>query len=75
MYTVENFPTKKAMKIAHAQAKLEERHPVEVYQPGGIFHTDGCPDGYHTVEGPHNPEPHTWWSRCKIEDGVIISIK
>lgn len=68
MYTDRNFKTKKAMKLA-----VENGDKVTVYQPGGMFPSKQ--DGQVTIEGPHYPEPHRWYSVVLIEDGAIVKVK
>lgn len=67
MYTDTNFKTKKALKEAVANGK-----EVTVYQPGGMFPSQR--DGETTVEGPHYPQPHSWYARVRIADGVIVKV-
>lgn len=64
MYTVRDFKTKKAVREA-----INSGDKVEVYQPGPF---EGQTTGTISIEGPHYPKPHTWYSRVKIKDGVII---
>ena len=68
MYTDINFKTKKALKDAVAMGKQ-----ITVYQPGGMFPSQQ--DGSVSLEGPHYPEPHKWYARATIKDGVILSVK
>lgn len=70
MYTDINFKTKKALKEAVASGKR-----VTYYQPGGFFSGEVPQNGTICVEGPHYPEPHRWYAECKVENGVIISVK
>lgn len=67
MYTRTNFRTKKALKEA---VKNGER--VEVFQPGP-FGPD-VKDGEGVVEGPHFPEPHRWYAKVIVEDGVVTKV-
>jgi hypothetical protein len=67
MYTVVNYPTKKAFKQAFALGT-----PIRVYQPGGIF--PGKTDGRAYLEGPHFPKPHSWYAAVDIKDGVVVKI-
>jgi hypothetical protein len=67
MYTVTNFPTKKALKEAVASGQH-----VEVYQPGPFG--GSVSDGDHSVEGPHYPKPHTWYARVRVKDSIIIKV-
>jgi hypothetical protein len=68
MYTTTNFRTKKALKQAVADGKR-----VEVYQPGP-FGSD-VRDGRHSCEGPHYPEPHSWYATVTVKDGIITGVK
>lgn len=69
MYTDINFKTKKALKEAVANGEK-----VTYYQPGP-FGGNEPQNGTICVEGPHYPEPHRWYAECKVENGVIISVK
>ena len=67
MYTDRNFKTKKALKEAVANGDQ-----VTVYSPGPF----PCPkDGNVALEGPHYPEPHRWYAKATLKDGVIIKVK
>lgn len=66
MYTVTNYPTKKALKAALAAGTT-----IEVYQPGPF---PGKTDGDVSLEGPHYPKPHTWYARARIKGGVVEKI-
>jgi hypothetical protein len=62
-YTVTNYRTKKQLKDEVA------RRDVPVYQPGPFG--PGVQDGVAAIEGPHYPEPHTWYAAVTIRNGVI----
>jgi hypothetical protein len=62
-YTVTNYRTKKQLKEEVA------RRDVHVYQPGPFG--PGVQDGEAAIEGPHYPEPHTWYAAVTIRNGVI----
>lgn len=67
MYTDINFKTKKALKEAVASGKQ-----LTCYSPGPF----DCPkDGEITVEGPHYPEPHRWYARVELRNGIIVKVK
>ena len=66
MYTDTNFKTKKALKEAVAAGER-----VTVFQPGPFPPTLNGPA---TVEGPHYPEPHTWYAQVEVSDGVITRV-
>ncbi len=65
MYTVKDYPTKKALRM-----DLDAGVEVAVYQPGpfGPF----AKDGNTCLEGPHYPQPHKWYASATIKDGVIV---
>ena len=66
-YVSPNFKTKKALKEAIASGKL-----VSVFSPGPF----GCnQNGYETIEGPHYPEPHRWYARVEVKDGIVAKVK
>ena len=67
MYTTKNYKTKKAL-IEDVKAGKK----VTVYQPGGLF--PGKMNGQITIEGPHYPEPHRFYARAVIKDGIIVRI-
>ncbi len=71
-YTRENFKSKKAAKEAIAASGGQG---VPAYQPGGMFHVDGLPDGMHTFEGPHYPKPHRWYGSGTVKDGMLLNLK
>lgn len=66
-YVDPNFRTKKALKEAVAAGK-----PVYVYSPGPF----GCKqNGTEYVEGPHEPEPHSWYAQVEVVDGKVTKVK
>lgn len=67
MYTVINYPSKKALREALARGTV-----VEVFQPGGMFASQT--DGDVSLEGPHYPKSHTWYARARIAGGRIVRI-
>lgn len=69
MYTTVNFRTKKQLKEAVAAGRK-----IGVYQPGP-FGGNEPTNGKVCVEGPHYPEPHRWYAECKLENGIIVSVK
>lgn len=68
MYTVENFKTKKALREAVMAGKI-----VTVFQPGP-FQGNEPSDGDVSVEGPHYPQPHKWYARVTLKDGVVVRV-
>lgn len=69
MYSDVNFKTKKALKEAVAAGKQ-----IGVYQPNNIFGTPIPQDGTVSIEGPHYPQPHTWYARVTLKDGYIVKV-
>jgi len=67
MYTEINYGTKKAFKEA-----FESGEPVHVFQPGGLF--PGTQTGRTALEGPHFPEPHSWYADVEVENYVVTKI-
>lgn len=67
MYTDPNFKTKKALKDA-----LKEGRTVTLFAPGLGKPVD---NGIETVEGPHYPQPHTWYAQVEVKDGKVIRVK
>ena len=68
-YTIVNYKTKKALREDVLAGK-----EVRVYQPSPWGNRD-CPDGTCYLEGPHYPQPHTWYAQATVKNGRIISIK
>ena len=66
MYTVINFRTKKALKDAVAAGKQ-----VETFQPGPF---PAQTEGRIALEGPHFPEPHSWYASAIVKDGIVIKV-
>lgn len=66
-YVDPNFRTKKALKEAVAAGK-----PVSVFSPGPFGVKD---NGTVAVEGPHYPEPHSWYAEVTVVDGMVTKVK
>lgn len=66
MYTEINFKTKKALKEAVAAGKK-----VRIYAPGLGTPVD---NGTEYLEGPHYPEPHKWYAKVEMKDGVVVKV-
>ena len=41
------------------------------FNPSNMFPT--VENGHDTVEGPHFPKAHSWYSAVKVENGVVVS--
>lgn len=67
MYASINFKTKKAFKDAVAAGQR-----VTLYSPGLGKPTD---NGTELVEGPHFPEPHKWYAKVTVKDGVVTKVE
>lgn len=67
-YVDPNYKTKKDF-IAAVKAGVKH-YP---YNPSGMF--PDKTDGSISIEGPHYPKPHKWYSSCVVKDGVIVSAK
>ena len=66
MYVNPNFKTKKDLKEAVTEGKK-----VEVYSPGPY---PALKDGIETIEGPHYPEPHKWYARVEVKNGLVTRV-
>jgi hypothetical protein len=68
-YTDRNFKTKKALKEAVANGE-----EVTIFQPGP-FGGSAPRDGTAHLEGPHYPQPHTWYAQATMKDGLVVKVK
>jgi hypothetical protein len=67
MYTDKNFKSKAELKRALAAGER-----ITCHSPGPF----PCPrDGRVSLEGPHYPKPHTWYTEGMLKEGVLVSIK
>lgn len=68
-YCDRNFKTKKALKEAVAAGES-----VTVYQPGPFG--GACPsEGKVYLEGPHYPQPHSWYAEAWLEGGKVVKVR
>ncbi len=68
-YTTINFKTKKKLKEAISSGII-----VTCYNPNlgpNLSHFSGTV----YLEGPHFPNPHSWYATAKVVDGIVRSIK
>lgn len=66
-YVSPNFKTKKALKDALAAGSA-----IDVFQPGfGTLPKDGTV----YLEGPHSPQPHTWYAQGTMQGGKLVKVK
>ena len=68
MYTSINFKTKKELKTAVAEGRK-----ISYYQPG-LFGGNEPQNGTIFLEGPHYPQPHKWYCKATVENGVIVKV-
>lgn len=66
MYVNPNFKSKKALREAVDAGKA-----VSVFSPGPFPARE---NGIETVEGPHYPEPHRWYARVEVKDGLVVKV-
>lgn len=66
MYVRGNPRTKKALREMIAR---DER--VTLFAPGL---GEPVENGVETVEGPHYPQPHRWYARVQVVDGVVVRV-
>ena len=67
MYVYPNYKSKKDFKIAVLAGKQ-----LEPYNPSGMFPPPT--NGETTIEGPHYPQPHKWYARVRVENGIITKV-
>ena len=66
MYVSPNFKTKKALKDA---VKAGQRVTVFAHGLGTVNQ-----NGSNSVEGPHYPQPNTWYGTAVCKDGVVVKV-
>lgn len=67
MYTTINFKTKKALKEA-----VKAGSQITCFQPGPFG--PAPKDGVVYLEGPHYPQPHSWYAKAVLKDGVVVKV-
>ena len=67
-YTVKNFKTKKQVKEA-----IKEGEEIRCYQPG-LGPNLSNHTGVVYLEGPHFPEPHRWYKKGEMQEGLLVKI-
>lgn len=67
MYTVENYKSKKQLKLAVASGAK-----VMLFAPGIGQPKD---NGIEFVEGPHYPAAHSWYAQVQVKDGIVVKVK
>ena len=64
-----NFRTKKALKEAVAAG-----NKVEIYNPGLGGDLSNF-TGQIALEGPHSPQPHSWYASATVVNGLVVKVK
>jgi hypothetical protein len=67
-YVYQNYKSKKEF-IAAVKAGVKH----STYNPSGLF--EPTQNGSDVIEGPHYPQPHRWYARVKVENGIVVSAK
>lgn len=67
-YVDPDYKTKKDF-ITAVKSGIKHR----TYNPSGMFPTEQ--NGDDTIEGPHYPKPHKWYSAVKVVNGIVVSAK
>lgn len=73
---LERFERKQTVGAVLSDKEFPNGEPpiVTLFQPNNMFDIVACINGIETVEGPHNPRPHTWYARCTIKDGEVVKV-
>lgn len=66
-YVYPNYKTKKDFKAA-----VEAGKKHRTYNQSGLFPTPQ--NGTDTIEGPHYPQPHRWYARVQVQDGIVVKV-
>lgn len=69
-YTERNFKSKKAIREA-----ISRGEEVRCYKPGLGLGGPLPENGTVFLEGPHYPEPHRWYGKGELHNGLLVSIK
>lgn len=66
-YVNPNFKTKAALKNA-----VKNGETVTVFSPGPF---PANQNGTEYIEGPHYPQPHSWYAQVTVENGKVVKVK
>lgn len=67
-YVNPNYKTKKQFKAAVAAGVQHEP-----YNPSGMW-TNNSYSYTEVIEGPHYPQPHRWYARVQVENGIVTRV-
>lgn len=70
MYVEPNYKTKKALREAIAAGET-----VTIFQPGPFGGDEPTNGKGIVVEGPHYPQPHTWYGQVDVVNGRVVKVK
>ncbi len=57
--------------VLASKTPVTPAQPVTVYSPGPF----PCPsEGTVSVEGPHYPQPHTWYATVLVNEGRVVKV-
>ena len=68
MYVSPDFKTKKALREGLTRGVV-----ITIFQPGP-FGGNEPTNAVVSIEGPHFPEPHSWYGRVKVENGQVVKV-
>lgn len=60
--------------VLHKEFPNGEPDRITFFQHNNMFGIKPTNNGVETIEGPHNPKPHTWYARCTVVDGEVVKI-
>ncbi len=65
-YVSPDYPSKKAFKEAVAAGRKHETYNLSGMVPAPQSGSD-------VIEGPHDPKPHRWYCKVKVQAGIVVS--
>jgi len=66
MYVSPNFKSKRQLREAVGAGTR-----VRVFSPGPF---PAPSEGTTVIEGPHYPEPHRWYARVQVRNGLVVKV-
>ena len=70
---VDNKEARSTVTYRELKEALTSGRAVRCYQPG-LGPDLSRYSGSITLEGPHYPQPHKWYARAILEDGLVIKV-